>query len=72
MGYAGENVYAATVWGNVTKATPHQDQYIIGLYDAGIPILHPVWYNNQRMADETRSKNVALPIALYLGSSAQV
>ena len=68
----GDGVFSTLVEpvGNVVTASPTGPQYgispssrVAGRYKQTI---------GQRMADKTRPENVALPIALYLGRTAQI
>ena len=67
--------YDSAIWpeGNVSlHSYGYSDSFIIAMQDFGVVVDHKRYTINQRFADKTRPENVSLPIALYLGRSAQV
>ena len=72
MGGSGVQYDVVTVYGNVTKSSNYSDSVFIPLTEMGVTVPHYAFYTAQRMADKTRPENVSLPIALYLGRTAQV
>ena len=72
MGGSDVQYDVVTAYGNVTKSSNYSDSVFIPLTEMGVTVPHYAFYTAQRMADKTRPENVSLPIALYLGRTAQV
>ena len=59
--------------GNISVApNSYADNVISQMYDIGKQIAHARFTINQRFADRTRPENVGIPVALYLGRTAEV
>ena len=72
MGGSDVQYDVVTAYGNVTKSSNYSDSVFIPLTEMGVTVPHYAFYTAQRMADKTRPENVSLPIAVYLGRTAQV
>lgn len=72
MGGATQYWNCAHPFGNLTPSSNYSDSMILYIAEVGAQIPHYTFTVNQRFADKTRPENVSLPIALYLGKTAEV
>ena len=63
----GTEAPSTAFFGNVSEVSTYHDAFTISLFEKANQFKHFEYHVNQRMADETRPVNIAIPIIIYLG-----